>query len=162
MTRENWKIQLFFCYFDLELKHNNAIHFIFYLKPLAEAEWQSSTYSSTAQVSISVFTVLFIRMKAGRGDSEEASEGFDIFLFIIKLSDLSEERGEQGADWSCRKTTPIIKQSWGAIVPMKFEQYSIIISQLLLHYNNLNWRIILINTEGSWRPIERIMIWIIF
>ena len=29
---------LFFCYFDLELKHNNAIHFIFYLKPLAEAE----------------------------------------------------------------------------------------------------------------------------
>ena len=38
LTRENWKIQLFFCYFDLELKHNNAIHFIFYLKPLAEAE----------------------------------------------------------------------------------------------------------------------------
>ena len=78
------------CYFDSELKHNNAIHFIFYLKPLDEAERQSGA----AQVSFYVFNVsLFVRRKAGRLELTVASKGFDIFLFIIKLSDQSEERG---------------------------------------------------------------------
>ena len=53
------------------------------------AEWQGSA----AQVSISVFNVCVSgRMKAGRLELTVASKGFDIFLFILKLSDQSEER----------------------------------------------------------------------